>query len=328
VNARQRVKAALAGETVDRPPAAAWGHTYKEEWDPEKLAAITAERARSNGWDFVKFQPRATFFSEAFGNRYQPSGHPLRGPILVRAAISDLGGWRKLRLVDPGVLDEQVRALGLLVRDLGPDVPVIQTVFSPITVADYLVGRDKRTLVRSLRQHPEIVVPALEQIAEALSGFARGSVEAGAAGIFYAVSGFATPDAMPSQVYDELVFPIDERILSGLPPEAWFNVLHLCGSHVNMEVARRLPVQAVSYSIHNRGNPPLAEAQRLTGKAVMGGVEQRRVLVGGPSVTIERQVRAAISSTGGRKLLVAPGCSVPPRAPQANLRLMMKAAAA
>jgi uroporphyrinogen decarboxylase len=95
-----------------------------------------------------------------------------------------------------------------------------------------------------------------------------------------------------------------------------------------MEVARRLPVQAVSYSIHNRGNPPLAEAQRLTGKAVMGGVEQRRVLVGGPSVTIERQVRAAVSSTGGRRLLVAPGCSVPPRAPQANLRLMMKAVAA
>lgn len=322
------MRAALAGEKVDRPPAGAWGHTYKEEWSPERLAAVTVERARNNGWDFVKFQPRATFFAEAFGNQYQPSGHALRGPVLLESAVSGLQDWNRLELIRPEVLDDQVRALSLVVAELGAGVPVIQTVFSPITVADYLIGREKRTLVRNLRQHPEVLLPVLNMIADVLAGFARRSVDAGAAGVFYAISGFATPDAMPNQVYDELLFPIDKRILEGLPEQAWFNVLHLCGSHVNMDVARRLPVQAVSYSIHNRGNPSLAEAQQLTGKAVMGGVEQRRVLTGGPSVTIERQVRAAISSTGGRRLLVAPGCSVPPRAPSANLRLMMKAVAA
>ena len=315
------------GGKVDRPPAGAWGHTFKEEWSPEQLAAVTIDRARRHGWDFVKFQPRASCFSEAFGNRYQPSGHSLRAPVLVRAAISDLSDWPNLKLVNQEVLDDQVRSLGLVADELGDDVPIIQTVFSPVTVADYLIGRDKRALVRKLRQHPEVLVPALEKVMDVLVGFARDSVEAGAAGVFYAISGFATPDAMPNEVYDELLFPIDQRFLEALPAQAWFNVLHLCGSHVNMDVARRLPVQAVSYSIHNRGNPSLVEAQKLTGKAVMGGLEQRRVLVGGPSVTIERQVRAAVSSTGGRSLLIAPGCSVPPRAPEANLRLMMKAAA-
>jgi uroporphyrinogen decarboxylase len=325
------VQAALAGKKGDRPPAGAWGHTYKEEWSPELLAAVTVDRARRQRWDFVKLQPRATFFAEAFGSRYQPSGHSLRGPVLVHAGISDAtdaSGWSNLKVVDQKVLDEQVRALALVVGELGDTVPVIQTVFSPITVADYLVGRDKRALVRELRQHPEVLVPALEKIMDALAGFARASVEAGAAGVFYAISGFASPDAMPNQVYDELLFPIDQRFIEALPAQAWFNVLHLCGSHVNMDVARRLPVQAVSYSIHNRGNPSLVEAQKLTGKAVMGGLEQRKVLVGGPSVTIERQVRAAISSTGGRGLLIAPGCSVPTRASEANLRLMMKAASA
>jgi uroporphyrinogen decarboxylase len=325
------VQAALAGKKGDRPPAGAWGHTYREEWSAELLAAVTVDRARRHRWDFVKLQPRATFFAEAFGSRYQPSGHSLRGPVLVHAAVSDASdasAWLNLKVVDQTVLDEQVRALGLVVRGLGDGVPVIQTVFSPITVADYLVGRDKRALVRELRQHPEVLVPALEKIMDALAGFASASVEAGAAGVFYAISGFASPDAMPKEVYDELLFPIDQRFLEALPAEAWFNVLHLCGSHVNMDVARRLPVQAVSYSIHNRGNPSLAEAQQLTGKAVMGGLEQRKVLVGGPSVTIERQVRAAISSTGGRGLLIAPGCSVPTRASEANLGLMMKAASA
>ena len=327
MDSRARVRAALEGKEVDRPPVGAWGHTYREEWSPEDLARVTVDRARRLGWDFVKFQPRATFFAEAFGNHYRPSGHRLRAPVLEREAVPDLEAWRRLRLVDRNVLDEQARALGLVVAELG-DVPVLQTVFSALTVGSYLVGRDRRRLVRELRQHPDVVLPALERVQEGLLEFARKSVEAGAAGMFYAISGFATPDAMPVAVYDELVFPLDLRFCEALPGAAWFNVVHLCGSRVNMEVARRLPVQAVSYSIHNAGNPSLGEARRLTGKAVMGGLEQRGALVAGPAEAIERQVREAVADTGGRSLLLAPGCSVPPRAREANLAIAARAAAA
>jgi uroporphyrinogen decarboxylase len=328
VDSSARVRAALEGGKVDRPPAGAWGHTYREEWNAEQLAEVTVDRARRLGWDFVKFQPRATFFAEAFGNRYRAAGHRLKGPILEHAAVPDLEAWSRLELVDPGVLDEQARAIGLVARELGDSVPVIQTVFSPLSVGDYLVGREKRRLIRELRQHPDVVLPALERVQDALIDFARKSVEAGAAGIFYAISGFATPDAMPVDVYDSLVFPIDLRITESFPAAAWFNVVHLCGSHVNMDVARRLPVGAVSYSVHNAGNPSLAEARRLTGKAVMGGLEQRGALVGGPAEAIEEQVRQAIAETGGDHLLLAPGCSVPPRAREENLAAMMRAATA
>lgn len=324
---RARVEAALAGAEVDRPPAGAWGHTYREEWSAEELAAITVERARRFGWDFVKFQPRATFFSEAFGARWRPSGHRLRGPVLVRTAVPDLESWSRLQLVDFGVMEEQARALGLVVRELGPRLPVIQTVFSPISVASYLVGRDRARLLAELREHPELVLPALERVAEALVDFIRRSVEAGAAGIFYAISGFATPDAMPVAAYEELLLPLDLRVLETLPAQAWFNVLHLCGARVTMELGGSLPVQAVSYSVHDRGNPPLAEARRRTQKAVMGGLEQRRVLVAGPPEAVRAQVREAVAATGGRGLLVAPGCSVPPRARDVNLRAVVEALA-
>jgi len=286
------------------------------------------ERARRFEWDFVKFQPRATFFAEAFGAAFRPAGHSLRAPVIDEPPVNSLEDWQRLRLVNPEAMDDQVRALKLVVEGLGDRVPVLQTVFSPLSVGSYLVGRENRKLVREMRANPEVVLPALDRIADALIEFSGKSVAAGAAGIFYAISGFATPDAMPVEVYDELVFPTDLRIVQALPSAAWFNVVHLCGSHVNMDVGRRLPVQAVSYSMHNKGNPALGEARRLTGKAVMGGLEQRKVLAGGPAETIERQVREAIGSTGGRGLLLAPGCSVPPRAPDVNLRTMMQAAAA
>src|SRR5256886_7710602 len=86
MDGRERVEAALTLGLGDRPPVGAWGHTYREEWSPEDLAAVTVERARRFGWEFVKFQPRARSFAEAFGAVFHPSGDPLRGPGLNRPA--------------------------------------------------------------------------------------------------------------------------------------------------------------------------------------------------------------------------------------------------
>lgn len=324
---RQRVEAALAMSEIDRPPVGAWGHTYREEWSPESLAAITIERARHFGWDFVKFQPRASCFAEAFGSEYKPAGHKLRAPILVRAAVPDLDAWHSLRVVNPKALDYQVESIGVVAREMGPDVPVIQTVFSPITVGGYLVGKSQSRMVRELRQHPDLVLPALGRIADSLIDFSRKSVESGAAGIFYAISGYAGKEVMAEAVYRDLVLPLDRRVLEALPKAAWFNVLHLCGSKLNFALARDLPVQAVSWSIHNQGNPSLAEGREIAQRAVMGGLSQRATLVYGPPAKIEDEARHAIEETGGRGLLLAPGCSVPPRVRDVNLTAMVEAAA-
>ncbi len=327
VNSRDRVEAALAGRAVDRPPVGAWGHSYLDEWSPERLAAVTVDRARRLGWDYVKFQPRATFFAEAFGARYRPSGSPEQAPVCDHTPIDDGDSWKRLALADFGVMEQQARTLGRVVGELGETVPVLQTVFSPMSVAAYLVGRDRDRLVADLRGRPEVVGAALDRIADALIEFVVASVQEGAAGIFYAISGFATPAAMPLEVYRDLLLPLDRRILRNVPRQAWFNVLHLCGPRQYLELAAQLPVQALSYSVFDEGNPALAEARRRTGRAVMGGVEQRRVLVDGPASEIAAQVQDAIRSVP-RGLLVGPGCSVPPTAPEANLTAMRDAAVA
>src|SRR5437879_11819261 len=328
VNGRGRVEAALAMDVADRPPVGAWGHTYHEEWSPEALAAITVERARRLGWDFVKFQPRASCFAEAFGSVYHPSGHRLRAPILIQPAVPDLEAWTSVKLVNPKALDDQVESIAMVVRELGDEVPVVQTVCSPITVGGYLVGKSQSRVVRELRKHPEVVGPALEKIAEALVDFSRRSIEAGAAGIFYAISGYAGRNVMPEDVYRDLVLPADQAVLRALPAGAWFNVVHLCGSNLNFELARDLPPHAVSWSIHNQGNPSLAEGREIAGRAVMGGLSQRSTLVFGPASKIKTEAHRAMRETGGRGLLLAPGCSVPPRVRDANLEAVMLAVAA
>ena len=328
MDGRGRVEAALAMGVGDRPPVGAWGHTYREEWSPSELARVTVERARQFGWDVVKFQPRATCFAEAFGSVYKPAGHRLKGPVLVSTAVPDLEAWQSVAETNPKALLDQVESLGLVVDDLGSGVPVIQTVFSPLTVAGYLVGKSKSRVVRELRKNPDLVRPALDRIADVLVEFAKRSVKSGAAGIFYAISGYASRDAMPEAVYRELVLPIDVGVLERLPREAWFNAVHLCGSNLNFGLAHDLPAQAVSWSVHNQGNPSLVEGRTMSGRAVMGGLGQRSSLLYGPPGEVEAEARRAVAETGGRGLLLAPGCSVPTRARDINLAAMVSAVAA
>src|SRR5258708_18869145 len=194
---------------ADRPPVGAWGHRYGEEGSAGELASITVRRAGQFGWDFVKFQPRASSFAEAFGSVYKPAGHPFKRPVLLSAAVPDLDSWRKVELVNRKALDDQVESIGLVARELGSEVPVIQTVFSPITVGGYLVGKSSARVRRELRQHPELVRPALDRIAEALVDFSRRSVKAGAPGVFYSISGHTSKDPLAGSAYRETVPPYD-----------------------------------------------------------------------------------------------------------------------
>jgi uroporphyrinogen decarboxylase len=172
------------------------------------------------------------------------------------------------------------------------------------------------------------VGPALDRIAEALVDFSRRSVDAGAAGIFYAISGYAGRKVMTEDVYRDLVLPYDQAVLGALPDKAWFNVVHLCGSNLNFGLARDMRAQVVSWSVHNQGNPSLAEGREIAGRAVMGGLSQRATLVYGPPPKIEEEARLAVGETGGRGLILAPGCSVPPRVRDINLDAMVSAVAA
>jgi uroporphyrinogen decarboxylase len=75
----------------------------------------------------------------------------------------------------------------------------------------------------------------------------------------------------------------------------------------------------VSWDVHAAGNPSLADGRDATGKAVLGGVGHKTTLMQGPPEAVASEARAAVEETGGAGLIVGPGCSVPPEAPDANL---------
>jgi uroporphyrinogen decarboxylase len=312
---KERVRAALAGEPVDRPPVSMWGHDFLNEWSAEDLAAVTLAQYHLHDWDFIKLNPRWTFFAEAWGNTYEPPSEQ-RNPRTLTLSVSDAAGLAALRSVDgrTGPFAEQLEALRIVLAEVGDEVDVIQTLFSPLAVTGQLLGRPE-DLIALAERDPAATHQAIAAVTATLVDYAAATLEAGAAGVFFAPLVWASHDVCSEAFYREFGRPYDLQLLQTIR-EADFNVLHVCRNHNMIDLLLDYPVAAVNWAEHGEGNPSLADVWGRTDKAVMGGIDQTRLdeMV---AVEVEASAQKA-AAVGSSRLFVTPGCSIPPTTPEAN----------
>jgi uroporphyrinogen decarboxylase len=311
---QERVRAALTSQAVDRVPAALWRHDFLREWTPEELVAATLAAYRADDWDFIKLNPRSTYFAEAWGNTYE---RPSDGgqPRLSTAAITAVDGLRDLVPLDPrrGVFAEHLRALWMLVGEVGEEVDVVQTVFSPLAVVAMLCGSDDR--FRGFAEaDANAAHVALSAATTTLAAYARACVSAGASGIFFAPLGWASRDTCDLDLYREFGRPYDLAVLKAVV-DAPFNILHVCGNHNMLDALLDYPVGAFNWSDRGEGNASLLDVKARTPKAVMGGIDQGQLHAMLPA-DVKAQARDALVVGSG--LFLTAGCAIQPDTPAAN----------
>jgi uroporphyrinogen decarboxylase len=328
MNKRERVDAALRGQTVDRVPISFWGHDYLREWSAEGLASAMLDNYRRYDWDYMKVNPRASYHVEDWGAELKPSGDPNKGPIWIRPAVTTAADWRTVRPLEPdrGVLGEQLEALRLIRDGIGSEAYFIQTIFSPLSIAKYLVGNDPAPVKAAMSDGPDGLRAALDVITETFITYSLATLEAGASGIFFATTGWATRDTLSEDEYRRWGRDYDLRVLDALKDRGQLNVLHNCGAGVYFDLLADYPVHALSWAATLPENPSLAEGLARTKKAVMGGISEKTTLPDGTLEDVANAVREALMETKGVRHLLAPGCSIPPRTPPANLVAAAQAA--
>jgi uroporphyrinogen decarboxylase len=328
MNKRDRVLAALRGEEVDRPPVSFWGHDYLREWTAEGLAAAMLESVRQFDYDYLKVNPRATYYAEAWGCRYTPSNDPARGPITEHFVLHEASDLANVRPVNgtAGAFAEQLTALRMIRDGLRGEVPFVQTVFSPLSVLGRLAD-SREPVLRWMEESPEELHAALDGITETLSEYARACLDAGADGIFLPTTEWGTYDALTDDKFATFSRPYDLHIL-GAVRDAPFNILHVCRPNNMLRPLMDYPVAALNWADRAEGNLSLAEASAMTALAVMGGVDERTTLLQGAPEDVRAQVIDAVTQTKGARHLVAPGCSISPQTPAENLRAAVEAARA
>jgi uroporphyrinogen decarboxylase len=326
----ERVFAALRGEEVDRVPVSAWWHDFPREWSSRGLAEATLLAYRRYDWDFIKVNPRACYYAEDWGARYQQSENPKQQPRLVEPAVKspqDLGRVRPLD-VSRGAYGEQLEALSIIARELAGEAPFIQTVFSPLAAMSRITGSTKY-VQKLMREAPDGLLAALEAIAETLHSYAGACLRQGTSGIFFATVEWGGGDNISPDDYGRFGRPFDLRVLEAAR-EAPFNVFHVCRDNNHLTSLLDYPVQAFQWASRSPTNPSLSEIASRTDKALIGGVDQKQTIIKGSAADVAAQARDAVDGVGGRRFLLAPECSIDPpspagQTPEANLRAMVEA---
>lgn len=320
---RERLGAAMRGAEVDRVPVALWRHFPRADETAEGLAEAVIAFQDAYDFDLVKVTPASGYPAEAWGAELEAADNEEGTRSYLRRVVREPADWRRLEPIatDAPALARELRAIELVRRGVGEDVHVFQTVFSPLTIAKQLAGRE--AMLAHLDGNPADLHAGLTAIAETTALFAAACLRAGADGIFFATQ-FACRDVPGEEAYGAFGEPYDQIVLEAVHGARALLLLHLCGEDPIFEVADRYGADIVNW--HDQGTPPtLAEAQRLwRGGAVLGGLD-RDVLAAGDPADARAMVASAISAAGGRRLVVGAGCVTLVTTPPGAIRAVRRA---
>ncbi|MCC7160983.1 MAG: hypothetical protein IT331_00680 [Anaerolineae bacterium] len=319
MHSKERLERILRGEPIDRIPFALWRHIPPEDTTPEGLVNATVRFVRRWDFDLVKAMFPNRIWTAHWGTDFASYDRGGGFYPIQQYVVREPGDWTKLRPFDPtkGLFGEQIEVLRQLRNQLGPNIPIIATMFTPMTVGLELAGQSAHTHAVT---HPKELHAGLGLISEGLADFAEACVQAGADGIFMAVQS-ARQDALSAQQFQEFGLAYDLPILERVRSKTWFNILHLCKPHLRFETVRFYPVQAVNW--HDRGTtgPSLRAAREMFEGILIAGLDHEGTgaFVQGVPAEAAAQARDAIEQVQGKGFILGPGCVSHLGTPEANI---------
>jgi uroporphyrinogen decarboxylase len=286
----ERVRAALSGAEVDRPPFSVWYHFGLQHAPAERTAQAHVEFFEAYNLDWLKVM-----------NDYS---YPMPRGI---ETVADPRDVKRIIAFDvrQGPLGEQLETVRLIGQSLRGKALVVDTVFNAWNTLKRNVL--KEAMGPLMQEHPAELEAALTVVNDNLIRYAIASLHGGASGIFYSVP--ATPESLTAEQYERFMRPFDLAFLEAIRPFGEFHVLHAHGKELYLDRLQDYPVHAISWADREAG-PPLTAMRRMTPRALMGGIDH----AGFPytsAAKIREEIRSAIAEAGSRKLFVSPGCAIP-----------------
>ena len=322
MNKRERLAAVLNGVAPDRPPVSTWRHfTDAEHQGPKPLSEKLLEFQKQYDWDFMKINPRAVYYHEAWGNVYDYAKYNDVIPTRIKTLVERLEDLDKIQPVSgtQGVFAEQLELVKILVDAVGKDCPLFMTVFTPIGILLNLCGmrslgryreaeREGSPVIHMIQENGEQVHKALGIIADTIAEYCAALTKEGVDGVFYAALGMARTGYFTQAEWEEFVKPYDVQVLKALRPAK--TILHTCGVYSNPEWFLDFPVDVLHWAESATGNPSLTGSDRwLNGVVPMGGVDERLFGQNKPD-EIKSLAIQSIHKMAGKPYILAPDCSV------------------
>jgi uroporphyrinogen decarboxylase len=261
-----------------------WRHFYNRERTEQQLTESMIRWQEKWKWDFMKLNPPACYHALDWGAQYEFFEDESREPELRKAVIfeaKDIDRISPLNVHD-GMLGVQLNVIRNVRRHFGPDVPIVETVFSPIEIAHRLMN-GREALSRLIDQSPEAVHKLLKTISSTFRDFCLECLNAGADGIFFATK-WASQDLLRWTEYEKFGKPYEFEVLNALTRRDALIILHVCGERTYLPRMLDYPADIFSYDFFAEGAPKAFDVALQTGKFVCGGIDPQRLITNISSV--------------------------------------------
>jgi uroporphyrinogen decarboxylase len=197
------------------------------------------------------------------------------------------------------------------------------TVFNPISVAGDMIASDSK-LIEHLRTEPEPLEHALSAIQKTFIDLVIEFRNAGADGIFFATTQWASADTLRIPELRRFALPYDKLIWDAAGHDA-FNILHICASNNYMREYRDFRPAIVNWDASDPSNPTLADGFAAMVMPVMGGIGHETDMLNDTPAILGEKVRRLVDSHNRLPLAVGAGCAVNVSAPDDNFRAVREA---
>ncbi len=324
MTSRERIYKTIKGEPVDRTPIALWRHFPDADQTSQGLADSTINFQKKFDFDLVKVMPASSFMAEVFGGKFAPlkSGLPKGIRECIDFPVKDHTDWKKIKPIGmkQEILSRELKALKLIKKGVGNNVPIIQTIPNPLTLAKTIRGE---AIFDDLKNHPADLKPALSAISKTLLEFSLKSLKAGADGIFFFTQ-TASFNFLTEKEYREFGVEYDLEVLNALKEKNALLVLHIHGLNIMFDLLKNYPVDIINW--HDQLTAPtLTEARKISDKTFLGGIEENEMLLKEDPETIENRIENIAKDNAGIRLIFGPGCVLPINTPEVNITAAKKA---
>ncbi|HME11850.1 MAG TPA: uroporphyrinogen decarboxylase [Candidatus Acidoferrum sp.] len=284
---------------------------------PDLAVEVSLQPFRRLGVDAIIVFSDILIPAEAMGLKLElgDAGPNLPEPIRSAADVD------RLRIFDPetetGFLNEAIRRI---VKEVGPEVPVLGFAGAPFTLACYMIeGKTKEgfATVKSFLYHqPAAFEKLLAKIAQATIGYLKAQIAAGAS----AVQLFDTwCGELTREDYERYALPAVKQIISHIAGQAPVIYYTKASSHLISAIARSgADVLSVDWRIH------LAELRKFIGPkmALQGNLDP--AILFGPQEKILSATREIANALHGRGHILNLGHGILQHTPVENAQLFIE----
>lgn len=319
----QRIQAVLNHQPVDRTPISGWYHMPLVDRSIDQFAEAIIASAAVNHWDFIKVMTNGHFYTEAYGGDIRFSVNPRQwnGTVVKYPLCGKEDAERFPVLgIDNPVWQRELKLVRKLKAHYGDSLPIISTIFNPLTALQECAGRaDPKPMLRLMEEAPQALHHALEAMTQTNLIYLDGLFQEHIDGIFLS-SQYATSTILTDEQYMEFCYPYERRILEHCKGHTWFNIAHICG-YRSLRMAPYIQyeddiLQALNWMSFSKGVPQdeistIAQVRKQTGKVFICGIDQDHDLEYDRATTkalLAKRYLDSVRGNGNNQFIFAPGC--------------------